>query len=94
MRIPHHTGVRNWFDAVAVIQIVFMTVGLIVLRRTRLFVPLAIPAVASAILTVIQVLTKNNSLALLFPWRFSVVLMPVAVAVLLAKLAGPIADCQ
>jgi hypothetical protein len=91
VRIPHHTVVSNWLDTVAVIQCAIMAAGLIALRRTRLFLPLAIPAVASAILTVVQVVTKSDALALLFPWRFSVVLMPVAVAVLLAKLAGWIA---
>jgi hypothetical protein len=92
VRIPHHTVVGNWLDSVAVIQIVIMVAGLCALRRTRLFWPLTIPAVVSAVLSVVQVLTKNDSLALLFPWRFSVVLMPVAVAVLLAKLASRLSD--
>ena len=89
-RIPHHTDVGRWLDAVAGVQIGVMIAGLIVLRRTRLFLPLAVPTAASAVLSVIQIVTKSDALALLFPWRFSVVLMPVAVAVLLAKLAGGI----
>lgn len=88
VRIPHHTHVAYWMDGVAWVQIAVMVVGLFALRRTRLFLPLVVPTVAGAILTVVQVLTKSDALALLFPWRFSVVLMPVAVAVLLAKLAG------
>jgi hypothetical protein len=86
-RIPHHTVVAHWLDAVAVAQMVVMAAGLVALRRTRLFLPLVVPTVASAILSVVQVMTDSDTLALLFPWRFSVVLMPVAVAVLLAKLA-------
>lgn len=88
VRIPHHTHVAYWMDAVAWIQIAVMAAGLVALRRTRLFLPLVVPTVASAVLTVVQVLTKSDALALLFPWRFSVVLMPVAVAVLLARFAG------
>jgi hypothetical protein len=88
VRIPHHTVVAHWLDPVAYAQIGVMVAGLVVLRRTRLFLPLAVPAVASVILTVIQVMTESDALALLFPWRFSVLLMPVAVAVLLAKLAA------
>jgi hypothetical protein len=88
VRIPHHTVVGYWLDATAWVQIGIMVAGLTFIRRTRLFLPLAVPTVVSAILTVIQVLTKSDALALLFPWRFSVVLMPVAVAVLLAKLAA------
>jgi hypothetical protein len=91
IRIPHHTVVSHWFDAVAIGQLVVMAAGLIVLRRTRLFLPLVVATVASAILSAVQVLTKSDTLALLFPWRFSVVLMPVAVAVLLAKLAAAVA---
>jgi len=91
VRIPHHTVVGHWLDDVAFVQIGIMLLGLFVLRRTRLFVPLAVPAAASATLTAVQVLTKSDALALLFPWRFSVVLMPVAVAVLLANLAAVVA---
>jgi hypothetical protein len=88
VRIPHHTTVGYWLDPVAYVQIGIMVAGLFAVRRTRLFLPLVVPTVLAAILTVIQVLTKSDALALLFPWRFSVVLMPVAVAVLLAKLAA------
>ena len=87
VRIPHHTVVNYWLDGVAVAQIGVMLIGLFVLRRTRLFLPLVVPAAASAVLSVVQVVTKCDALALLFPWRFSVLLMPVAVAVILAKLA-------
>lgn len=88
VRIPHHTMVKHWLDATAWVQIGIMAAGLVAIRRTRLFLPLAVPAAIAATLTVVQVLTKSDALALLFPWRFSVVLMPVAVAVLLAKLVA------
>ena len=91
IRIPHHTVVSYWLDVVAIGQIMVMLAGLIVLRRTRLFLPLVVASGASAVLSVAQLLTKSDTLALLFPWRFSVVLMPVAAAVLLAKLAISIA---
>jgi hypothetical protein len=90
-RIPHHAVVERWLDTVAVVQHGVMVAGLIALRRTRLFLPLLVPTVASAILSVFQVVTDNDALALLFPWRFSVVLMPVAVAVLLARVAREVA---
>jgi len=88
VRIPHHTVVAHWLDPVAVGQLAVMAAGLVVLRRTRLFLPLAVPTIASAVLSVVQVMSQSDALALLFPWRFSVLLMPVAVAVLLAKVAG------
>ena len=67
VRIPHHTVVGHWLDAVAFIQIGVMLIGLFVLRRTRLFLPLAVPTAVSAVLSVVQVLTKSDALALLFP---------------------------
>ena len=90
VRIPHHTVVSYWLDEVASVQLGIMAACVFVLRRTRLFLPLAVPTVVSAILTVVQVLTKSDMLALLFPWRFSVVLMPVAVAMLPVTLAAAV----
>ncbi|MBO0698896.1 MAG: hypothetical protein J2P46_10915, partial [Zavarzinella sp.] len=91
VRIPHHTRVERWLDAVAWVQIGAVVVGLWLVRKTRLFVALAVPAVGAVALTVVQVMTRSDTLALLFPWRFSAVLMPVALAVILAKLAQGVA---
>jgi hypothetical protein len=91
VRIPHHAVIERWFDFVAMMQIGIMLVGLLLIRKSRLFVAILIPMVASAILSGIQAWTGGEALALLFPWRFSVVLMPVAVAVILAKLAQLVA---
>jgi hypothetical protein len=54
-------------------------------------VVLLVPATGSVILTVVQVITRNDTLALLFPWRFSAILMPVATALILAKVAQGVA---
>jgi len=91
VRIPHHAVVGRWLDAVAWVQIGAMLVGLWLVRRTRLFVVLLVPATGSVILTVVQVITRNDTLALLFPWRFSAILMPVATALILAKVAQGVA---
>jgi len=87
IRIPHHAVVERWLDAVGWIQIAIMLVALVLIRQSRVFPVLALGAAASVLLTLVQVLTDNDSLALLFPWRFSAALMPVATAVILAKLA-------
>jgi Domain of unknown function (DUF6798) len=85
IRIPHHAVVERWLDTVAWIQIAIMLVGLSLVWRSRAFPVLALGAAAALALTVVQALTDNRTLALLFPWRFSAVLMPVATAVILAK---------
>jgi hypothetical protein len=87
VRIPHHTEFDRWFDWMAMVQIGVMLIGLVLIWRTRLFLLLAIPSVACTALAVVQVLTRSDSLALLFPWRFSVVLMPISVAIIFGKIS-------
>jgi hypothetical protein len=57
-------------------------------RRTALLPVLGVPFVLGAVLTLVQVATGSNTLALLFPWRVSSVLVPVATAVVLARLVA------
>jgi hypothetical protein len=40
------------------------------------------------ILTIAQILTRNRSLALLFPWRISVFLVPIASSIILASIVS------
>jgi hypothetical protein len=47
-----------------------------------------VPFVLGAALTVLQTVTQSNSLALLFPWRISSVLTPIAVTVILTRLVA------
>lgn len=92
-RIPHHTQFDHWFDGIAAGQLAVMFLGLVLIRRTRLFRVLLVPTVGCAVLGVVQVLTDSNALALLFPWRFSTVLMPLSIAIVFAKLAGMATRC-
>jgi hypothetical protein len=86
VRIPHHSIPARWFDAIAAAQLVWCGIGLALLRRTPLFVPLAVVAAGAAALTALQIATGSHTLALAFPWRVSVLLVPVATAVVSAKL--------
>jgi hypothetical protein len=87
VRIPHHTLAERWFDWMAAVQLGIMLLGLLLVVRTRLFLVLAIPTAISAVLSIVQVATDSDALSLIFPWRFSVVLMPLSVAVILARLS-------
>src|SRR5262249_40387071 len=87
VRIPHHTQPKLWLDPVAGVQTAWMVLGAALAWRTRLFALVAIPLLLAAVLTAIQVATGSHSLALLFPWRVSAVLMPLATAAVLARLA-------
>lgn len=87
VRIPHHTQFERWFDWVAGVQIGIMLLALTMIRKSRLFVVLLLPTILSIAISIVQVLTQSDSLALLFPWRISVLLMPLSIAILASKLA-------
>jgi hypothetical protein len=84
-RLPHHAVISQWFDLIAALQIVWMIVALWLVRRSRLFPVLLIAFLGSLVLTLTQLVTKSNTLALLFPWRMSAVLVPVATTIILAR---------
>jgi hypothetical protein len=87
-RIPHHARPDLWLDPIAGVQIAWVALGLVLTRGTRLFVVLAVPFVLAVLLTLVHVASGSNTLALLFPWRISAVLVPVATTVILARLVA------
>jgi hypothetical protein len=87
-RIPHHSRPDRWWDAVAAAQVGWVVLALLLCRGTRLLTALGVPFLAAALLTLAQVATGSDTLALLFPWRVSAVLVPVATAVVLSRLAA------
>jgi hypothetical protein len=92
-RIPHHALVERWLDGIACAQIGGIVVAMCLVRGSRLFAILFVPFVLSLLLTLAQVATGNDTLALLFPWRMSSVLVPIATAVLLTWLVKGAAAC-
>ena len=91
LRIPHHSRPDRWMDAVAVLQLGWMLLALVLVRKTRLFLVLCVPFGLGVLLTLVLLLTGSPTLALLFPWRVSAVLVPIATTIVLSKLsAAPI----
>lgn len=86
IRIPHHCHVRRWFDGIAGLQLAWVALGLFLVRREPVGRALAVAALGGALLTLVQLATGSDALALAFPWRISVLLVPVATAVIAAKL--------
>jgi hypothetical protein len=83
-RVPHHALISVWFgwpDAVKVTAIFF---AIYLVRRGPLFWILGIPMAAGVALTLAQMISTSVLLALIFPWRISVYLFPIAVTVILA----------
>src|ERR1043166_8012358 len=88
LRIPHHARIDQWFDVIAGLQVAWVALGLVLVWGTPLFVVLAVPTGLAAILTVVQAVTGNEALALLFPWRISAVLVPIATTIILSRLVA------
>lgn len=88
VRIPHHCRPTRWFDWAGGVQVVWMLLGLVLLRKTRLFVPLAVVSGLVLVGTVAVIVTANPTLSLLFPWRVTAVLVPVSTVTVFVTLAG------
>jgi hypothetical protein len=87
-RIPHHADPDRWLDSIACAQIAWIVWAMFLVRRSKLFAILGLPFALSLVLTLVQVGTHNDTLALLFPWRTSSILVPLATAILVAKLVN------
>ncbi|MBI4732271.1 MAG: hypothetical protein HY781_09150 [Chloroflexi bacterium] len=87
IRIPHHARIVDWFDATVVIKLVLLSGALFLVRRSRMFLLIAMPLGISILFTLVQLASGSLTLALLFPWRLSTWLVPVALAVVIAKLS-------
>jgi hypothetical protein len=85
-RIPHHALIETWFDWGAVMQLSMILIALLLTWRTQLFPIMFFPFIGGVAVSMIQVATRNDSLALMAPWRVSVVLVPLALAILVARL--------
>jgi hypothetical protein len=84
-RIPHHvlskrSELGEWFY----FRVVLIIAAIFLARKTRLFGVLAITFSIAAVLSSIQILTNNDSLGVMFPWRFSTVLVPLSLSLIVA----------
>jgi hypothetical protein len=85
-RIPHHALIAQWLDLTALVKIALVILCLFLVRKQRIFLVLFLPFLAATLLTLLQVSTRSYSLALLFPWRISILLIPLSTSLLIALL--------
>jgi hypothetical protein len=83
-RVPHHAVISQWLDWSVAVQAAIVTGALLVVRRHHLFPILLALFLGTIILTAAQEITRSDALALIYPWRISVVLVPVSTSILLA----------
>jgi len=91
-RNPHHADLSAWWDWIAAIKVSIVMVALFIIRRTRLFPIIGIVTLGSILLTIIQLITGSNWLALIYPWRASIVLVPLSSSVILAYVVTKFID--
>jgi hypothetical protein len=86
VRIPHHAEPERWFDSIAAAQVAWIITAILLVRNPKLRAVLLISFTGSLLLTMLQIVTGSDTLALLFPWRTSALLVPVATMVVFARL--------
>ena len=92
VRMLDHTRPSEWFGLETVIALLIVLAALYRLRSSPFVWVLAVPALTSGALTLVQIITASDRLALAFPWRASVLLVPVCSAVLFASITRWTAD--
>lgn len=83
-RLTRHTDLSRWFGWVASLKVAMAVVATYVVRRTEFLWVLLLSTMVAVGLTVAQVLSGSDALALLFPWRLSVWLVPLSISIILA----------
>ncbi len=81
-RIPHHAVIAEWLDGSVLVKLMILLGGLYLTRKTRLFHIFLWPFGVALFGTVAQWWLDLDVLALMFPWRQSTWLVPVALAVI------------
>jgi hypothetical protein len=84
-RIPHHTKYEWWLDATALVKIGMILLAIHLIRKSSARLILLIPFTIAALLTIVQILSGSNTLALVFPWRLSTFLVPLSTTIVMAK---------
>ena len=86
-RIPHHALIENWFSYKDIFSIMIYVISLFfIFKNKRIFIPLSIFGLISIFVSMVQFLSENQSLAVAFPWRSSVILMPISTMIILSFL--------
>jgi len=91
-RQPHHAKIGVWFTWQSGVQLFIILTGLLLSWKSRpLFIVLCFCAIIATVLTLVQILSGSRSLALVFPWRTSIWLIPVCSGLIIARLTVLIA---
>ena len=91
-RLSPHAIPSRWINWTVFLKIGLILPAIFLSRKKPLFSILLWNFTAATVLTLFQMISKSRTLAFVFPWRLSVYLVPIAVAVLAAVLTSSIVD--
>ena len=81
-RLPHHADPLHWFSYRSCVRLGLIIAGYWCVRKTALGKIMAWLLIALVLGSLLQVTTGSRSIALLFPWRLSVLLVPISTSIL------------
>ena len=90
-RVKHHADIHYWLTGKDLISVsLFLTALYFVRQHNRFFIFFMIFGFCSIFLSIIQFFLNNNSLALAFPWRTSVFIIPISSMIIVSHLISKI----
>jgi len=90
-RIPHHARIDQWLDATVAVKIALLLAALYLSRRSRVVFSILLgSSLIVVLLTAIQALLGSDFLALVFPWRLSIYILPLSTTIILAAITARI----
>jgi hypothetical protein len=91
-RLPHHAVISEWWNFTVILDIIFIVIALFLIKHTKLFIIILVGTLFGLLLTIIQWYTMSDMLALIFPWRISVILVPISISIIAAFLVSIVID--
>ena len=88
VRIPHHTLATKWLGPLDGLQLAWVALAIATVRRTVLGRVMLVAALGGVALSLVAYFAHSHLLMLVFPWRVSAALVPVATAILIARAAA------
>lgn len=86
-RIPNHVLPEEWLNLTVLFHTAIVLIAVVTYRRRPIAVMMGLIAAGIFVLTLFQIESGNQRLALLFPWRPSALLVPLASTLLLGYFA-------
>lgn len=76
-RIPHHANIAYWFNIESTFKYLLLVLSIFFIKNKKFQIILTVPIILLVLLSIIQLITNSIELGLLFPWRISVILIPL-----------------